>query len=392
MRVLTFLHSFEPGGVERIALRLVRHWRERGVDAPLFMGRTAGVMHADVGAGLAFESPRAWFDTGWCETLWMIVTLPGAVRRLRPDVLFCAGNSYAVVAVALRLILGRSCPPIVAKISNDLDRAETGPLQRWCYRRWLEVQGRGIDHFIATAEPARGEIVERLAVGAGRVTTIANPVLSEAMLARMATSSKARAQGPGRRFVAVGRLAPQKNLALLLRAFARGSCPGDTLNIIGDGPERERLAALATRLGLGARVTFHGYVPDPTGMLARYDCLLLSSDYEGLPAVVVEALAAGLAVVATRCSRNMPALLQHGALGTLVPIRDEAAFAAAIANASRGAVDRARTLAQAQQFTIERAAGAYLETMAGVAAIRRWPSAMPPPGRDAPISAGATYL
>ncbi len=49
LRVLTFLHSFEPGGVERIALRLIRRWRAEGIDAPLFLGRTDGVMAQDVG-------------------------------------------------------------------------------------------------------------------------------------------------------------------------------------------------------------------------------------------------------------------------------------------------------------------------------------------------------
>ncbi|MBI0533475.1 hypothetical protein [Sphingomonas sp. TX0522] len=52
MKILTFLHSFEPGGVERIALRLVREWRASGYDAPLFMGRTDGAMRDDVGADL----------------------------------------------------------------------------------------------------------------------------------------------------------------------------------------------------------------------------------------------------------------------------------------------------------------------------------------------------
>lgn len=141
MRVLTFLHSFEPGGVERVALRLVRHWRALGIDAPLFMGRSEGAMAADVAAGLAFETPRAPFPTAWCETLWMILTLPRAIRRLRADVLFCAGNSYTVVAVALRLLLGRNCPPIVAKISNSLDRPDLGPLARWGYVRWLRIRG-----------------------------------------------------------------------------------------------------------------------------------------------------------------------------------------------------------------------------------------------------------
>jgi hypothetical protein len=64
------------------------------------------------------------------------------IRRHRPDVLFCAGNSYTVVAVTMRLVLGRRCPPILAKISNDLTRADLPAVARPFYRLWLRIQGR----------------------------------------------------------------------------------------------------------------------------------------------------------------------------------------------------------------------------------------------------------
>ncbi|WP_128830687.1 hypothetical protein [Sphingobium fuliginis] len=58
MRILTFLHSFEPGGVERVALRLVRRWRDQGIDAPLFLGRGDGAMGAELGHDLDPHVPR----------------------------------------------------------------------------------------------------------------------------------------------------------------------------------------------------------------------------------------------------------------------------------------------------------------------------------------------
>lgn len=157
MRILTFLHSFELGGVERIALRLVRSWRENGADAPLFMGRVDGPMRGELADGLSYEVPRQpLFGTARWETIWMIATMPRTIRRLRPDLLFCAGNSYTVIAVAMRLMLGRRCPPIVAKISNDLDRPDMPWAVRKLYRVWLWVQGRFIDHFVGMEEPMRG--------------------------------------------------------------------------------------------------------------------------------------------------------------------------------------------------------------------------------------------
>lgn len=94
MKVLTYLHSFEPGGVERVALRLVRRWRALGLEAPLFMGRTDGLLRAELADGLAFTTPpQPRFGSAWWETLWMILHLPAEIRRERPDVIFCAGST-----------------------------------------------------------------------------------------------------------------------------------------------------------------------------------------------------------------------------------------------------------------------------------------------------------
>jgi len=154
MRVLTFLHSFELGGVERIALRLVREWRERGVEAPLFLGRLDGDM-VDVGRDLDLITPRRrWTWLSRWETIWMVVTLPAVIRDEKPDILFCAGNTYAVIAFAMKLLLGRRCPPIIAKISNNLDREDKKWWKRRTYRFWLWIQGRFIDHFVGLEEPA----------------------------------------------------------------------------------------------------------------------------------------------------------------------------------------------------------------------------------------------
>lgn len=359
--------------MERIALRLVRQWRVLNVDAPLFLGRADGAMLDDVGAGLDVISPANGCPRiAKMETLWMIWTLPGAVRRLRPDVLFCAGNTYAVVAVALKLLLGRDCPPILLKVSNDLDRRDQPAWFRFFYRRWLRVQGRCLDHFIGMETPMGQEISEGLGVSAERITIIPDPALSRSLIERLRSDRRAGQNGSAsRRFVCVARLMPQKNIALLLRAFGRGAREGDTLTVIGDGPDRAKLQQLARDLGLEGRVMFLGYRPEPATLLPSFDALLLSSNYEGVPAVILEALAAGLPIVATDCSRSMATLLGHGAMGELVPVGDEQALADAIARVRPSSQDEQLSLAQAQRFTLEDAAEAYLRVISRLRPHRR---------------------
>jgi glycosyltransferase involved in cell wall biosynthesis len=365
MRVLTFLHSFEPGGVERIALRLVRQWRADGVDAPLFMGRTDGTMRHDVGAGLDFitpDQPRAG-SARW-ETLWMMLTLPRIVRQERPDILFCAGNTYAIIAVVLKLLLGRRCPPILAKISNDLRRRDKPWWRRLPYHLFLRIQGRLFDQIVGMDASMTDEIRQLLGVPRGAITVIPDPALSRSLIARLRADRAPRLKLSGRHFVAVGRLAPQKNIPLMLRAFARAAEPGDRLTLIGDGPGRENLELLVRRLGIGRQVRFLGYVPEPTAILGEFDILLMSSNYEGVPAVILEALAARLSIIATDCCASMATLLGQGRLGELVPVKDEVALAGAIARAQPGMQDSVLSLAQAERFTLEHASALYIETMA----------------------------
>ena len=362
MRVLTFLHSFEPGGVERVALRLVRAWRAQGIDAPLLMGRADGAMRQEMAAGLSYEVPRQPFRTDWIETLWMIAMLPGTIRRLKPDALFCAGNSYTIVALAMKLLLGRRCPPIIAKISNDLERRDMFPPVRWLYRGWLHLHGYFIDHFVGMEGPMAAEIVAAIPAAAGHVTIIPDPALNEAQLMRLhhAFRPADNELREGLRFVAIGRLAAQKNLALMVRAFAASAGERDRLDIFGDGPERAALQGLTRKLGLANRVAFRGHVPDPASHLAQFDIFLLSSDYEGVPAVIIEAMAAGLPIIATRCSQSMRALTGDGTLAHLVEPGDLEEFSAAIRDVGHLRQDRTASMTQARRFTVERASHAYL--------------------------------
>ncbi|MDF8332440.1 glycosyltransferase [Novosphingobium cyanobacteriorum] len=373
MRILTFLHSFEPGGVERVALRLHAAWMAQGVDSRLVMGRLDGAMRREWPGLQPDVLDSHGIPTAAWETLWMILRLPGAILRHRPDVLFCAGNSYTVVSVAMKLLLGRKCPPIVAKISNDLVRSDLPAPARWFYYRWLRIQGRHIDRVVGMAPPMRDELRVLMAVSDDRIAIVDDPSLDAADIPTLAAArdvaTAERAARKGRRYLAIGRLAAQKNFGLLLEAFARMAGKDDRLAIIGEGGQRKALEALAARLGITGRVTMPGHINPLHGELAQADALVLSSDYEGVPAVVVEALAAGLPVVSTRCSVSMDDMLDHGRFGILVPTGDAAALATAMEDIPTFAYNAAAARAHANRFTVEIASRDYLAAMR--ASVRR---------------------
>src|SRR5437868_5763213 len=202
--ILAYLHSFDPGGVERPALRLCAAWQAQGARVKVLMGRETGTTRGSAPPLDYVVYPSGFLRTAPFETLWMIHCLWKRVRAVRPDVIFCAGNSYTVVAVALRLLLGRSCPPIVAKVSNALDRRDMPRLGRPFYRLWLRIQARLIARWVAIAPGLDGEIAELMRVPRRQISIIADPAISATEAAALAASrAGTRDAAEGRRFLAV---------------------------------------------------------------------------------------------------------------------------------------------------------------------------------------------
>ncbi len=360
MRILTILHSFEPGGVERTALKLCAQWRDAGLGVAVMVGRPSGYMREQAPDLDYHYAPMPGFPTGRCETLWMIAWLPGILRRFRPDILFCPGNSYTIVAIAMKLIMGRRCPPIVAKISNDLARPDMAVPIRLFYHLWCLIQGRMIDHWVALSDAMAAESAILLGVAPGSISVVADAVLDVPDMERLREAgARARAsRRPGRRFLAAGRLVSQKNFGDLIEAFAQGGQPHDRLVIVGEGPSRRKLARQISRLGLEDRVRLSGHCPTIASHLEHSDVLVLSSRYEGLPAVIVEAMAAGTSIIATDCCASMRPLVDDPMIGTVVPTGAVGALALSIALA-RPSDEPSLAVERASAFRADLAAPAY---------------------------------
>jgi glycosyltransferase involved in cell wall biosynthesis len=370
MHVLVPIHAFEPGGVERVGLRLAERWRAEGHEVTILLGRDRGLCR-DQRPELTYRRFAEPFSTAGWETVWMMACLVRYLLRERADAIFCPGLTYTAPCVVAKLLLGRRCPPVLVKVSNDLDRPDIGRLLRWPYRAWLWVQGRLLERFVAIGLPMRDPVARALRIEPERVSVVPDPAVSQAQieaLSRPRDKQIARRQGRGRRFLAVGRLAPQKNLTLLVDAFARLATPEDQLVIAGEGPCRAALEREVSRLGLTAQVLLPGHVSDVAQLYRNADALVLSSNYEGVPGVVIEALAAGLPIAATSCCDSMRWLLGEGSYGALAPCGDAPALACAMEQACGREMPRAELVAFVSAFTLERAAGDYLALLGRVRA------------------------
>jgi glycosyltransferase involved in cell wall biosynthesis len=142
-----------------------------------------------------------------------------------------------------------------------------------------------------------------------------------------------------------------KNQAMMLRALSGvlARYPQARLRIIGDGPERSGLEALAGELRISGSVEFLGFRKDVGALLAESDVFLMSSHYEGISIAVLEAMCAGLPVLATRVG-GIPEMVEDGRTGVLVPDGDVEAMAQAMGKLLDSSHDRQRLGAAGKEF------------------------------------------
>lgn len=321
---LAILAPFKAwGGIERKIVILCREFLALGVQPELILTRGGQVPYPD-------ELP-AGVQVVDLHSGGKLHTIPRLIRHLRhsrPDALLTAKDHSAKVAVIARR-LGRLEMPVFVKVTNTLSQTLRRPLKR----HFARLLYPGADGIIAISRGVRDDLIANFKLPQDLVKVIYNPTVTPdiADRARLPVDHPWLAPGAPPVIIGAGRLTPQKDFPFLVRAFAtlrrRRSC---RLLILGEGPERSTIEAAARDMGVAAEVDLPGFVPDPVPWMARAGAFVLSSRYEGLGNVLIEALAAGAPVVATDCPSGPAEILDHGRYGPLVPVGEVPALADAI--------------------------------------------------------------
>ena len=322
-RVLLLSTSLGLGGADRQILYLARALLANGFEVRLVsmtplleMGRQA------VGEGLpitSLEMKRGQAD--WASFQRFVTIL----RDWRPHVL----TTFMYHANLLGRLAGRwaGVPVIVTSIRSEQNGSAA--------RDWLMRLTNWMDDSCTTNSNEVAESLRRrhLLPGGGRSSVIANGVDPIAMTGTAADRVHVRNELglPSAAFLwlAVGRLWEQKDYPTMLQAFQPLASAPARLTIAGRGPLLDHLKAQAERLGIGRDVTFLGVRHDIPALLSAADGFVLSSAWEGMPNVVMEALAAGVPVVATGVG-GVPELVESGKSGFVVPPRDPGALSEAM--------------------------------------------------------------
>jgi glycosyltransferase involved in cell wall biosynthesis len=343
-QIVIALQDFHRGGTERVAIDLARLWTEAGRKVTILCGDEAGGLRETVDPRVAVVALEPRVRRGFLSRFALARAMVAWIGALEPDAIFLPGNHHLFLANALR----RAVPDAatVLKISNPLLPG------RWAAPLFRHFT-RGVDGFAAmNAGLARD--VTRLLPGR-RVATLYDPV------------HVAPAAAPLRRdgvlnILWIGRLEPQKDAGLALDV-ARALGPSAHLAMLGDGAQAVEIDRRIAREALP--VMRMGHVADIAPHLAGADALLITSRYEGGPAVAVEALAQGVPVVSTDCSHLLREIMTIPKAGRIVSSRDPAALAAALRTVGHPPLEKLKALVM--RFEPRTCAQAYLDFFDGLA-------------------------
>lgn len=364
VRVLHILPNIGPGGAERMAVHLMR-----ALDRGRFEVRALSLydpVGSDLEELLALSEVPVW-NLGKRPGLdpRMFVRIDHALRRFRPHV---AHTHLAALRYAWLPMLYRDVPAMVHTVHNLAEYEVDRPgllLHRLAFRRGVVPVAIGQEVAASISQVYGIQGFPSIHYG------IPVEVYGNARIAREQWRRQEGFAPEDTLFVCVARLKAQKNHALLLRSFAQGaaSYPGARLLLVGgskqETEQEARLRKQAETLGLGDKVRFMGLRTDIPEVLAAADVFVLSSDWEGNPLAIMEAMAAGKPVISTAVG-GVPELVGDDSCGLLVPRGDSGALARAIDYLAakpkvRQAMGAAAAARAAERFGVETMTKTYEE-------------------------------
>lgn len=330
VRVCYLISQFHPiaSGAERQALAQGRVLIRRGHEVHVVTRHFPGLAVDEQIDGVQVHRWVRTSSTGPLFGLSFVVGVIRALRRLRPryDLIHTHQGLWESIATGLGRDFLRGAPVLVQPASSGYfgEAEEMARTKGFPILRRLALRNR---HFAAIS----GDIEDQwrsLGVPADQIVRMASGVDAENF--RPGPSALELALPPGPRVVFTGRLHPQKNLDLLLDIWPEVSIrTGASLCLVGDGPDRPRLEARASALGIAERIHFAGPVADPAEHLRSAEVFVLPSVAEGMSNSLLEAMATALPCLASRIGGNTD-LIDDGLHGLLIEPGNRDAWTAAL--------------------------------------------------------------
>lgn len=350
--IVDFIHGY---GSERYALQLVNALAQRHAAVDLLLQKRGDTLVHTV-------DPRVRIhEIGTYNPFRTVLFLCRYLRKNRPLALLGIMEKPSLLAIVASFLARYKNTVPTVHLDIDAYANQEHSTRRRVLRRLVSFFYRFTPAIVSVSNGV-AEVLRRWVGPKTRMVTILNGFDLPMLRAR----AKEPVDNPWLNektvpvVIGCGRFVPLKGMEILIRAFARVRQQGPAkLILLGEGQERPHLEALVRELGLQDDVALPGYADNPQAWFARSDVFVLSSRAEGFGNVLVEAMAAGVPVVSTRCPSGPSEILNEGAYGELVPVDDAQAMAEAIA----------RSLKSPRDASAQQRQQAYLDSHFSVAAM-----------------------
>jgi glycosyltransferase involved in cell wall biosynthesis len=357
-RVAIYVPSLHAGGAERMMVTLANAFAARGLTVDLVLANAQGPYLQDVSHAVRVVDLRS---------NRVLASLPGLVRYLRCERLqaMLSALNYANVIAIMARSLARVHLRLVVSERSTLSLSKPllfrGRLMTWLMH-WLYPRA---DKVLCVSQGVADDLAKAIGLSPEKISVVYNPVVSDELIEKSHAALDHAWFKPGEPpvILGVGRLTVEKDFASLLRAIAKVRTRRPVrLVILGEGDLRTTLEKLAQELGIASDVLMPGFVENPFPWMRNAALFVLSSRWEGLPGVLIEAMACGTPVVSTDCPSGPAEILENGRWGRLVPVGDADALAQAV-EATLDDSPQAEVTVRANDFNTNRATEAYLSLL-----------------------------
>lgn len=297
------------------------------------------------------------------KTRQVLLPLIRYLRAASPDALVASLWPFTSLCVLANKLCGGTARTVVCEHNTlSIQYANRG-FAHDAFLRWsLAYESSFADASVSVSSGVADDLASLSGLSRRRFTVIHNPLLDRRFLQSGDSAAEAVWRGwRGPRLMTVGQFKKQKNHPMLIQAFKEFLKLRDArLLMLGEGDLLDATRQLVAEEGLADKVLLPGAVSDPTPYYRSADLFVLSSDYEGLGNVLIEALSVGLPVVSTDCKSGPAEILGNGKWGRLVPVGDAEALTRAMLEALDAEHDREALKRRAVEFSPQRIADQYL--------------------------------
>jgi glycosyltransferase involved in cell wall biosynthesis len=360
-KISIVLPNLASGGAERLAVSLANDWVNRGLEVEMALLSTNNEPFLEL-----LDKRVLIIDLQVTKLRNAIFPLKDYFKNSKPDVIWSGLWPLTAISIFSWILSGRM-GRIYTIDHNQLSIAtvKTLKISRYIVKLITRLSYPFATGNMTVSEGVKNDLVNLTNLPKERIKVIYNPAargIGKNTNLPPETKNDLWGGNPGKCIISIGSFKKQKNFKLLIESFALLSVEiKATLIILGEGPLREDLEKQVSDLNLSHLVYLPGFAKDPSPWLLTADLFVLSSDWEGLPTVLIEALDCGLPVVSTDSPTGPSEILEGGKWGILVPLNNSEELLKGIKESLNSNHDKNALMSRAEKFSVQNISTNYLQ-------------------------------